>query len=91
MSFIVISSERFAEHQTPPGHPECPERAEVMDVVAGEWRKRDPDNVSSGGRKIILDSLQECGLLENDNATWVLSFVDTFKYGKDVGVVLTVK
>jgi acetoin utilization deacetylase AcuC-like enzyme len=40
MSFIVISSERFAEHQTPPGHPECPERAEVMDVVASEWRRR---------------------------------------------------
>src|SRR5438067_2401877 len=40
MSLIVISSERFAEHQTPPGHPECPERAEVMDVVASEWRRR---------------------------------------------------
>src|SRR3954469_17860614 len=40
MSFIVISSERFAEHQTPPGHPECPERAEVMDVVAAAWRER---------------------------------------------------
>jgi acetoin utilization deacetylase AcuC-like enzyme len=40
MSFILISSERFAEHQTPPGHPECPERAEVMDVVASEWRRQ---------------------------------------------------
>ena len=40
MSLIVISSERFAEHQTPPGHPESPERAEVMDVVANEWRRR---------------------------------------------------
>jgi len=40
MSFIVISSERFAEHQTPPGHPECPERAEVMDAVASEWRRQ---------------------------------------------------
>jgi acetoin utilization deacetylase AcuC-like enzyme len=40
MSFIVISTERFAEHQTPPGHPECPERAEVMDVVASEWRRK---------------------------------------------------
>ena len=40
MSFVIISSERFAEHQTPPGHPECPERAEVMDVVANEWRAR---------------------------------------------------
>ena len=40
MSLIVISSERFAEHQTPPGHPERPERADVMDVVANEWRRR---------------------------------------------------
>ena len=40
MSLIVISSERFAEHMTPPGHPESPERAEVMDVVAAEWRAR---------------------------------------------------
>lgn len=40
MSLIVIASERFAEHVTPPGHPESPARAEVMDVVAAEWRKR---------------------------------------------------
>ena len=38
MSLIVIASDRFAEHMTPPGHPESPERAEVMDVVAAEWR-----------------------------------------------------
>ena len=38
MSLILISSPAFAEHQTPPGHPERPERAEVMDVVAGRWR-----------------------------------------------------
>jgi acetoin utilization deacetylase AcuC-like enzyme len=40
MSLIVIHSERFAEHTTPPGHPERPERAEVMDVIADTWRKR---------------------------------------------------
>jgi acetoin utilization deacetylase AcuC-like enzyme len=40
MSLIIVSSERFAEHQTPPGHPESPERADVMDVVANEWRRR---------------------------------------------------
>jgi acetoin utilization deacetylase AcuC-like enzyme len=40
MSLILISSERFAEHQTPPGHPERPARAEVMDVIASRWRKR---------------------------------------------------
>ena len=38
MSLILISSTRFAEHETPPGHPERPERAEVMDVVAARWR-----------------------------------------------------
>jgi acetoin utilization deacetylase AcuC-like enzyme len=40
MSVILISSERFADHQTPPGHPERAERAEVMDVVAESWRAR---------------------------------------------------
>src|SRR5215471_6774637 len=40
MSLIVVSSERFAEHLTPPGHPERPERADAMDVVANEWRRR---------------------------------------------------
>ncbi len=40
MPVIVIHSDRFAEHQTPPGHPERPERAEVMDAVAARWRER---------------------------------------------------
>src|SRR5262245_57385176 len=40
MSLIVVASERFAEHQTPPGHPESPERADSMDVVTNEWRRR---------------------------------------------------
>lgn len=39
MALILIHSTHFAEHQTPPGHPERPERAEVMDVVAAEWRR----------------------------------------------------
>src|SRR5262245_17044229 len=40
MSVILIHSDRFAEHQTPPGHPERPERAEAMDAVAARWRAR---------------------------------------------------
>jgi acetoin utilization deacetylase AcuC-like enzyme len=40
MSLILISSERFVDHQTPPGHPERPERADVMDVIAARWRER---------------------------------------------------
>src|SRR5262245_14707986 len=46
MSVCVNASERFAEHQTPPGHPERPERAEVMDVVAARWRDRGADVVA---------------------------------------------
>jgi acetoin utilization deacetylase AcuC-like enzyme len=46
MSVVLIHTERFAEHQTPPGHPERPERAEVMDVVAAQWRRRGADIVA---------------------------------------------
>lgn len=39
MSVVLIHSDRFIEHQTPPGHPECPERAQVLDLVAAQWRR----------------------------------------------------
>lgn len=38
MSLILIGSERFAEHQTPPGHPEAPARAAVFDRIAARWQ-----------------------------------------------------
>jgi len=40
MSLILVHTERFAEHQTPPGHPERPERADVLDAIAARWRGR---------------------------------------------------
>jgi acetoin utilization deacetylase AcuC-like enzyme len=43
---LLISSLRFEEHTTPPGHPERPERAEVFTRVAAAWRDR------SGGRVV---------------------------------------
>jgi acetoin utilization deacetylase AcuC-like enzyme len=46
MSLLLIHTDRFAEHQTPPGHPERPERAEVMDVVAERCRARGADVVA---------------------------------------------
>jgi acetoin utilization deacetylase AcuC-like enzyme len=46
MSVILIHTDRFAEHQTPPGHPERPERAEVMDAVVSRWRERGTDIVA---------------------------------------------
>jgi acetoin utilization deacetylase AcuC-like enzyme len=38
MPLTLFASDRFVEHQTPPGHPEAPERAEVMDRVAVRWQ-----------------------------------------------------
>ena len=36
----IFTSDRFADHLMPPGHPERIERAEVMQVVASEFRRR---------------------------------------------------
>ena len=40
---LLISSPRFAEHTTPPGHPERPERAEVFDRIATAFRAKGGD------------------------------------------------
>jgi acetoin utilization deacetylase AcuC-like enzyme len=38
MSVTLITSDRFADHIMPPGHPERVARAEVMQSVASQWR-----------------------------------------------------
>ena len=40
MSLILVTSDRFADHLPPPGHPEGVERAEVMQIVASEFKRR---------------------------------------------------
>ena len=40
MALTVFTSDRFADHLTPPGHPERVERAEVMQHVVSAWRMR---------------------------------------------------
>ncbi|MCU0255711.1 MAG: histone deacetylase [Vicinamibacterales bacterium] len=40
MPLQLIASPRFADHVTPPGHPERAERAEVFGAVAARWRSR---------------------------------------------------
>lgn len=42
---LLITTPRFEEHVTPPGHPESPERADVFSAVADNWVRR-------GGRAI---------------------------------------
>lgn len=39
MSMVVVTSDRFADHLPPPGHPERVARAEVMQVVAARFRE----------------------------------------------------
>lgn len=53
-------------------------------------RKRDLDNVAFG-KKFILDAMQECGKLENDNRRWVTGFTDSFEYGKEYKVILEIE
>ena len=40
MPVTIITSDRFADHLTPPGHPERAARAHVMDAVAAQWAER---------------------------------------------------
>jgi acetoin utilization deacetylase AcuC-like enzyme len=52
----LISSPRFADHLTPPGHPERPERAEAMAAVVERFRQ-------SGGRVIAPRAATDADLL----------------------------
>ena len=40
MALTIFTSDRFADHLNPPGHPERVERAEVMQAVAAGFRKQ---------------------------------------------------
>jgi acetoin utilization deacetylase AcuC-like enzyme len=40
VGLTIFTSDRFADHLTPPGHPERIERFEVMQLVASEFRQR---------------------------------------------------
>jgi acetoin utilization deacetylase AcuC-like enzyme len=46
MSVILVHSDRFIEHQTPPGHPERPERGETMAAVVDRWKARGAEVVA---------------------------------------------
>ena len=52
-------------------------------------RMRAPDNVRFG-IKFILDALQRCGKLKNDNSRYIAGFEDRFVYGEGCGVLVEV-
>lgn len=53
-------------------------------------RKRDLDNVSFA-KKFILDAMQECGRLPNDNSKYILGFADEAVYDGTYGVELFIE
>ena len=46
-------------------------RATVRIVCYEPNRKRDPSNVRAGAEKVILDALQECGIIRGDGWAWL--------------------
>ena len=52
--------------------------------------RRDYDNISSAGRKFILDALVNSGKLPDDNRKHVVGFSDRFEVGKGYKVTLTI-
>ncbi len=67
---ILIASEMFEQHVTPPGHPERPERAHVFDVVASEWRAR-------GGKSIAPRPATDAELILAHDPEYVESILRT--------------
>ena len=45
-------------------------------------RKRDKDNISSYGRKVIQDALVKCGVLKGDGWKYIEGFTDKFEVGE---------
>ena len=47
-----------------------------------EWhidsRRKDPDNISAFGRKVIFDAMQVAGILPNDNLKYIVGTADTY-------------
>ena len=66
----LVTSDRFADHLTPPGHPERHERAEVMQVVAGEWR-------AAGGSVVEPRPATDAELLRVHDAAYLADVMST--------------
>lgn len=59
------------------------ERPVYMDYLWVEPnRRRDLDNISSFGRKVIQDALVQCGVLQDDGWKHVVGFSDRFEVDK---------
>lgn len=55
-----------------------------------ENKKRDLDNISFG-KKFILDAMQECGRIKNDNYKYISGFTDEAVYDNEYAVELFIE
>ena len=46
-------------------------------------RRTDPDNICAFGRKVILDGMQQAGIIPNDGWKQVAGFIDCFEVDKN--------
>lgn len=67
------------------------ERVKLQFLWVEKNRKRDPDNVAAGGRKLVLDGLVKAGVLPGDGWEHVAGWVDAFEANKSApGVWITI-
>src|SRR3982751_5834036 len=89
---LLISSPRFGEHTTPPGHPERPERAEVFDQVANDWRDRDGRVVeprpATREELLRVHDAAHVEAIEKTNGRAVMLDADTFTSPESYDVAL---
>lgn len=67
------------------------ERARFAFLWREGSRRRDPDNVAAGGRKLILDGLVEAGVLPNDGWGNVVGWTDAWEVCRTPGVLVTIE
>ena len=68
--------------------PKCENPVFVKFVWYEQTKKRDKDNVAFA-KKYILDAMQKCGVLKNDNNNFIVGFSDYFVYGNGDKVSIT--
>ena len=54
-------------------------------------KRRDLDNISAAGHKFILDALQMCGRLKNDNLNYIVGLSDDYIIGNDYAVIMEIE
>jgi acetoin utilization deacetylase AcuC-like enzyme len=82
MSVVLVTSDRFADHLTPPGHPERVERFGVMQEVAQEFRQRGgvvhAPRPATAEQLVRVHDAEYVGLIEATAGRAVALDADTF-------------